>query len=159
MGPFRKQVGANVEFYFEGISPKSVSPAISTPAPNSPTVTAASSAVSAAPGIEVPGSPILKAQLCAPPKAVRKDNAKQVIYETSLLVLFLRYVCFSTLSSFPLRYCRRFFDLFYYYFIFNYLVIRIFCLLFYLNRFVHFPSCESGLLGSSSWLTHTCHKR
>lgn len=72
VGPFRKQVGSAVEFYFEGISSKGSTTSVAIPTTNiatrSPTPTP----------MEVPGSPILKAQLCAPPKATsRKDPPKQ----------------------------------------------------------------------------------
>ncbi|XP_059352626.1 AT-rich interactive domain-containing protein 2-like isoform X2 [Daphnia carinata] len=72
VGPFRKQVGSAVEFYFEGISSKGSTTSVAIPTTNtvvrSPTPTP----------MEVPGSPILKAQLCAPPKATnRKEAPKQ----------------------------------------------------------------------------------
>ena len=71
VGPFRKQVGSGVEFYFEGMSPKSSSSAtvVVPAAVSSPTPTTQ---------MDVPGSPILKAQLCAPPKVnSRKEAPKQ----------------------------------------------------------------------------------
>lgn len=71
VGPFRKQVGCAVEFYFEGMSPKTVT-----------SMTAPSSPLSAPSAVEMPASPILKAQLCAPPKpsTTRKDAPKTVIH-------------------------------------------------------------------------------
>ena len=74
VGPFRKQVGNGVEFYFEGMSPRGSS---------APVVQVASvSPMSPTPAIEAPGSPILKAQLCAPPKANnRKDILKPVSFK------------------------------------------------------------------------------
>ena len=64
-------MGCAVEFYFEGMSPKTVT-----------SMTAPSSPLSAPSAVEMPASPILKAQLCAPPKpsTTRKDAPKTVIH-------------------------------------------------------------------------------
>ena len=86
VGPFRKQVGNGVEYYFEGMCPKS----------NVSAVASASTATNSCPSptpntntIEVPGSPILKAQLCAPPKATtRKDSIPKQASYYSLFLLF-----------------------------------------------------------------------
>lgn len=73
VGPFRKQVGNGVEFYFEGMSPKSVAAV-----PSASSTTSTVSVPSSLPAVvEIPGSPILKAQLCAPPKLNRKEAPKQ----------------------------------------------------------------------------------
>ena len=41
--------------------------------------------------LQIPGSPILKAQLCAPPKANRKETAKQVKF-TSIYIKYCRFL-------------------------------------------------------------------
>lgn len=89
VGPFRKQVGTGVEFYFEGMSPKNSTVATSS---SSQTISAAPSPPNAtAPNpLEVPGSPILKAQLCAPPKVNhRKEAPKQVCLVYIGLTMFV----------------------------------------------------------------------
>lgn len=82
-GPFRKQVGTAVEFYFEGMSPRSA-PAVGAALAGM----VARSPAEAECVVEMPGSPILKAQLCAPPKATanRKDPPKPVLCLSSLFV-------------------------------------------------------------------------
>ncbi|XP_046453867.1 AT-rich interactive domain-containing protein 2-like isoform X3 [Daphnia pulex] len=75
VGPFRKQVGSAVEFYFEGMASKTASTAVT----SAPTNAVVRSPTPTPIPIEVPGSPILKAQLCAPPKVNnRKEAPKQV---------------------------------------------------------------------------------
>ena len=80
VGPFRKQVGCAVEFYFEGMSPRTAT-----------SMTAPSSPLSVSSAVEMPASPILKAQLCAPPKpsTTRKDTPKTVIHLSSFSHLAL----------------------------------------------------------------------
>ena len=81
VGPFRKQVGSGVEFYFEGMSSKTTS----TNVPSSTAYAAERSPTPTPISIEVPGSPILKAQLCAPPKA---NNRKEAPKQASLFFEF-----------------------------------------------------------------------
>ena len=89
-------MGCAVEFYFEGMSPKTVAAAAAAAAAGA--VTAPSSPLAATGAVEIPASPILKAQLCAPPKpsAARKDAPKNV------KILLFHYFIISTSFEFDL---------------------------------------------------------
>lgn len=94
VGPFRKQVGTGVEFYFEGMAPKDASASVATAPTSAAPQTHSPVSTTSAPAADVPGSPILKAQLCAPPKATtRKDAPKTVsCYPSSSAKSFLSRV-------------------------------------------------------------------